>query len=150
MILFLILRKKILNPSLILVVEPVVILFHSFYLVENGFEVVDFDISKKAIKLAKKRLNKEKKLFIKFLQGSMYDKFPFKDSSFDGVISLQTLNHGRKEQIEKTISEIYRVIKKGGYIFATIIRINGRKNILGKTKLKNLQVKIISPYTYIP
>lgn len=123
---------------------------HSLYLAKNGFDVVGFDISSEAIKLAKQKLDKEKNLSVKFLQGSMYNKLPSKDNYFDAVISLRTINHGTQEQIWYIISEIYRILKKDGYIFITVIKINGRKNILGETKLNNLPVKMIAPYTYIP
>lgn len=125
---------------------------HSLYLAKKGFNVTGFDISNEAIKLAKDRLskNKEKKLSITFRQGSMHTRLPFEDGSFDAIVCLRTLNHGTKKQIKKTISEMYRVLKNGGYVFLTVIKINGKKNILGKTKLNSLSVKITAPYTYIP
>lgn len=123
---------------------------HSFYLAKKRFDVVGFDVSHEAIKLAKKRLVKENNLPIKFLQGSMYKKFPFKDGSFDAVVSLRTLNHGTKIQIQHAISEIYRVLKNNGCLFITVIKINGVKNILGKTYFNNLPVEIIDPHTYVP
>ncbi len=121
---------------------------HSIYLAEKGFDVVGIDISEEAIKQAK-QLSKEKKVKTIFKVGNMY-KLPFGKEKFDAVISLRVINHGTREQIRSAIKEIYRVLKKGGIGFITVIKILGRKKVIGQTKLNGLPVKIIEPYTYIP
>ncbi len=121
---------------------------HSIYLAGRGFDVVGIDISKEAIKQAM-RLSKERKVKAVFKIGSMY-KLPFGAKKFDAVVSLRVINHGTRAQIKSAIKEIYRVLKKGGIGFITVIKILGRKKVIGQTKLNGLPVKIIEPYTYIP
>jgi len=41
-----------------------------------------------------------------------------RDCSFDTILCNQTLEH--VEELEQTMSEIYRVIKKGGHVIATV------------------------------
>lgn len=45
---------------------------------------------------------------------SSKSKFPFKDKTFDFVISKSIVEHLTPTEIEKAFKEIYRVIKKGG------------------------------------
>ena len=70
----------------------------------------------------------------------MTDKFPWRDSFFDAVISIQVIHHADIATIKKIISEIERVIKKDGLIFITV------------PKLKNQgeKFKQIEQNTYIP
>lgn len=123
--------------------------FHMLELAKQGFRVTGFDLSKKAINIAKKRFNK-KSIEADFKVGSMHEKFPFPNDYFDSILSLRTINHATKKELKYTISEMYRVIRPGGYLFLTTIKIPGRKKILGPTKLNNLPVEIIAPYTYKP
>ena len=124
---------------------------HSFYLAKNGFKVIGIDISKEAINLARNKFIEEKEYDIKFLQHSMYEKFPFKENFFDAVISLRTINHGTEKQIKYAISEVKRVLRNNGYVFITVIKIKNFKKIsLGKKTINNLPVEIIAPHTYIP
>lgn len=46
------------------------------------------------------------------------EELPFKDDSFDLVVSFQVLEHVRKPW--KVVDECYRVTKKGGYALATV------------------------------
>lgn len=122
---------------------------HILSLAREGFEVCGIDSSPEAVNLAKNRFS-EAGLKAKILTHSMHNKFPYKDEFFDAAISLRTLNHGFLYQIKKTIAEITRVTKKEGMVFITVIKIPGRKNILGETKLNGVRVRIIEKRTYIP
>lgn len=121
---------------------------HSIYLAKKGFKVVGIDISEEAIMSVRRLANKEK-ANAEFLVGRM-EKLPFKDEEFDGLISLRVLNHGRRKDVEMAINEIFRVLKKGGIGFISVIKILGRKRTLGVTKINGLPVKIIESYTYVP
>lgn len=46
------------------------------------------------------------------------DEIPFKDNEFDSVFSTQVFEH--LEYPEKAASEIYRVLKQGGYLLVTV------------------------------
>lgn len=122
---------------------------HLLSLAKEGFKVWGFDLSSEAIRIAKKTFV-QFKLKADLKVASMHKRFPYKDNSFDAVYSLRTLNHGKREDIEATVKEMCRVSKPGGLIFITVIKILGRKKIIGKTKLNTLLVEIIAPHTYIP
>ncbi len=70
----------------------------------KGYEVIGLDMSPEMIKLAKKR-------YSKVLLGDAQN-MPFGNSSFQIVINRGVLHH--LEDPEKGISEINRVLKKGG------------------------------------
>lgn len=46
--------------------------------------------------------------------------FPYEDGYFDSVISIQVIHHNGLEKIRRTIGEIARVLKKGGWIWVTM------------------------------
>jgi ubiquinone/menaquinone biosynthesis C-methylase UbiE len=122
---------------------------HMLELAKQGFQVSGFDVSQKGIDIAQQQFN-QNNLKADFKVGSMHERLPFSDDFFDAVLSLRTINHGTKRELEYTIGEIYRVVKPNGYLFLTTIKIPGRKKILGLTKLNGLPVEIIAPYTYKP
>jgi len=122
---------------------------HALELAKNGFDVTGFDISEEGIGVAKK-LFKGAGQKGNFFVGSMHDTFPFEKDTFDCILSLRTINHGTRDEIEFTANEILRVLKPKGFLFLTTIKIPGRKNALGPAKLNGLKVEIIVPYTYRP
>jgi 2-polyprenyl-3-methyl-5-hydroxy-6-metoxy-1,4-benzoquinol methylase len=122
---------------------------HALQLAKNGFSVTGFDISEEGIEVAREIFS-ETKLKAEFIVGSMHNEFPFAQNTFDCILSLRTINHGTRDKIEFAANEIFRVLKPGGYLFLTTIKISGRKNILGTTKLNGLGVEIIAPFTYRP
>lgn len=122
---------------------------HLLQLAEAGFQVTGFDLSHEGIRLTRQRFAEAGKDG-SFFQGSMHDPLPFADESFDAIVSLRALNHGTQREIEFVASEMYRILRPGGYVFFTTIKIVGRKNILGPTRLNGLRANIIAPYTYQP
>ncbi|MBT9164964.1 MAG: Ubiquinone biosynthesis O-methyltransferase [candidate division WS2 bacterium] len=50
-----------------------------------------------------------------FLINASGEDLPFRCAVFDGVLSLQVLEH--VQDIEKVVSEMYRVVRKGGFIY---------------------------------
>src|SRR6056297_1715371 len=61
-------------------------------LLKEGFNVSGIDLSKTGILLIKKQIEKEKlKTDLKI--GDIYKKLPYKDNSFDGIISVQVIQH---------------------------------------------------------
>ena len=75
-------------------------------------KVTGIDFSSEALYFAKKRGIKVKKASV--------EKLPFKDNTFDVVISIDVLNHKSIKNDLTALSEIYRVLKPNGI---TIIRI---------------------------
>lgn len=92
---------------------------HLVYFSRAGFEMFGFDSSKIALDLAVKWL-KDEELDADFRLSKMEDPFPYSDEHFDAVISIQVIHHNLKNDILKTVGEIERVLKIGGYIFITV------------------------------
>lgn len=77
----------------------------SEFLKNLGCEVTAFDISEEALKKAVKR-------GVDVVQGDVEKKLPFKDGQFDAVFWGDNVEHLFLP--EKTLKEIYRILKKSG------------------------------------
>lgn len=114
---------------------------HTLYFARAGFEVHGIDLSSEGIKIARRKL-REQNLKAHLKVGSIYKTLPYPNDFFDAVVCIRSINHGRIEDIRKTIKEIRRVLKPEGVIFVTT-----RKKV---PKKQRHPFKEIAPYTYIP
>ena len=87
-----------------------------FYLLKKGFELSGIDLAPEGIKQIKQITKNKVDLKI----GDVFTTLPYKDNSFDAIISVQVLQHSKKRNIKKAISEIKRILKPGGLIFLTV------------------------------
>jgi ubiquinone/menaquinone biosynthesis C-methylase UbiE len=79
-----------------------------------GFNVVGIDFSSKLLKIAKEKVKKYKvSRKCSFVLGDIR-KLPFRDSSFDAVLSAGIIEH--VPETEKCIQQINRVLKPNGYL----------------------------------
>jgi 2-polyprenyl-3-methyl-5-hydroxy-6-metoxy-1,4-benzoquinol methylase len=118
-------------------------------LASMGYEMSGFDGARAAIKVAKKELAKNG-LKANLKVASMHEDFPYTDNYFDAVYSLRTINHGFRDQVQKSVGEIERILKPGGIVFVSTLFIPGRKSNKGKTTLNTLKVEMVAPRTYKP
>ncbi len=96
---------------------------YSFPLAKKGYKVTLADLSETLLAQAKK-LKEEDKVhnLISCDQVNATDLSCYKDNSFDVVLLFGPLYHlTEKEEREKCVSEIRRVLKSGGKIFASFI-----------------------------
>ena len=99
-----------------------------------GIKVRGIDVSKYAIKNSKKEVKK-------YLKVANAKKLPFKNSSYDIVISINTVHNLPLEQCKKAILEIQRVSKKNSFITVDAYRNSKEKkrmyawNLTAKTIL---------------
>ena len=107
------------------------------------FEIYGFDASPNGLSLTKKWLAEES-LTAELVLHRMEKKFPYTDNFFDAVISIQVMHHNKMKDILITVSEIERVLKKGGIIFITFPKLDGRSNS------DDWKLKEIEKGTYIP
>lgn len=99
------------------------------------------DINYDCIKNAKEKYN------FKNLSFEIYDgkKIPFKDNSFDAIISFQVIEHIKNDS--GFINEIHRVLKKGGILILTTPNRNYR--LKPNQKLSNpFHVREYSPQSF--
>lgn len=79
---------------------------------ELGVEAHGTDISEFAVKNAPRKVRKHLRV------GSLLDRLPYDDRSFDVVSALETLEHLEPEAVPVAIAELARV--SSGYVIATI------------------------------
>jgi ubiquinone/menaquinone biosynthesis C-methylase UbiE len=127
---------------------------HLVYLAKSGFQVYGIDIAEEGIRQAKQWLKGEGLKANREI-GSIYKKLPYKDNFFDAVISTYTIHHQKIENIRKTIQEIERILKPGGFIFINVRKRKFRKNypdctVIEKYGKQKNDYKVIAPNTYVP
>ena len=80
-----------------------------------GLKVTGIDKSKYALEHAKEEVKE-------YLELGEAQKLPYKDNSFDLVISLTTLHNLKVYDLKKAVQEIERVIKGNSYIMVESFR----------------------------
>ena len=103
---------------------------------KTGFEVFSLDYSGKMLKVAEKRAEGN------FIRGDAAD-LPFRDSSFDGIISVTSFEFFSDP--EKALREMRRVVKNGGFI---IIGMLSRGNLWSRSRKGKELYKRAHFYTY--
>lgn len=101
---------------------------NSNYLAEMGNNVIGIEISKTALNLAKTRA-KDMGLFVDYRLGDIGEKYEIKDDSIDIILDVTSSNSLDEKGREIYLSEIYRVLKTGGYIFVRALAKDGNKNV---------------------
>ena len=91
---------------------------HSIQFAKAGFEVNAFDLMDEAVNSTMKWAEKEG-LSITGKTGDML-ALPYEDSSMDCIFCRNVIQHSDTEGVNKAISEIYRVLKKGGECYFTL------------------------------
>jgi len=111
---------------------------HTLYLLKQGFQVYGCDSSESALKISREILKE-----IEFKQCDM-TSLSYKDSFFDGVLCDFVIEHGKIAKIKKTISEIYRVLRKGGVLFLRVPSTKHPEYLTGKEIEPNTKINIDS------
>ncbi len=96
---------------------------YSFPLAKKGYKVTLADLSETLLEQAKKQKEEDKvENLIACDQVNATDLSCYKDNSFDVVLLFGPLYHlTEKDEREKCVSEIQRVLKTGGKVFASFI-----------------------------
>ncbi len=96
---------------------------YSFPLAKKGYKVTLADLSETLLEQARKQKEEDKiENLISCDQVNATDLSCYKDNSFDVVLLFGPLYHlTEKEEREKCVSEIRRVLKNGGKVFASFI-----------------------------
>lgn len=109
---------------------------HSLFLAGKGFEVYATDMAETGIKIAQE---KAKLLGIENIRFKKHDmkEIPFADNFFDAVLCAWTIYHGTWQNIQKTIGEIYRVLKPDGTVLTDFLSVSDSTYGLGDEVEKN-------------
>lgn len=78
-------------------------------------KVVGIDVLEKSVSYAKRRFARSR--VMTFRVADAHD-LPFKNNEFNAIFCLETLEH--VEDPRKVVGEIYRVLKKGGYLVVLV------------------------------
>lgn len=89
----------------------------SFYLNEMGFDTIGIDIAKTAIKRAHKYA-KEKRIDSDLVVADV-EHLPFRDGTFDLILSLGVIEHFVRGNRDRVMKESYRCLRKKGILFLT-------------------------------
>lgn len=94
---------------------------HLIKLAEEGFKVAGVDFSPSAAQLAEKWLH-QKGYEGDIIVGNFDDKMQdFPDKSFGGIIAVNSLEYGNKEELEQNLEQIKKILRPGG-IFMMVYR----------------------------
>jgi len=112
---------------------------HIVYFARNGFSVFGLDNSPEGLQATRQWLREEGLDAHLWLQ-NMTEKLPYEEGFFDAVVSVQVIHHADMATIKMIVHEIGRVLKPGGFLFATV------------PKLKNQGERFeqIEPNTFMP
>jgi ubiquinone/menaquinone biosynthesis C-methylase UbiE len=104
---------------------------HCVLLGKSGFEVLGIDISRDALKMARRWARKEKLTGVAFARATMTN-LPLNDSCLDAVISVSVIHHAFKRDIVTIINEIYRVLREDGLFLANLASVTDPRFGTGK------------------
>ena len=96
----------------------------SIFLANQGFQTTALDVSRNALTVA--RINAGRHTSARaidtthLVQGDTF-RLPFKDESFDIVMSYGLLEHFDRDWLEVAIAEVLRTLKPGGLFLADIV-----------------------------
>lgn len=119
---------------------------NALFLAKKGYAVWGVDTAQAGLSVAEAQA-KTAKVKLTLSLRDIYEPLPYADGFFDAIISIQVLQHNTREHIQKTLIELHRILKPGGYICITVC---GRYS---KGKLRYCLVKTadkIAEHTYIP
>lgn len=115
---------------------------HVVHMAQKELRVTGLDNAPTALKLAKEWLNRER-LDASLVLSDMRQPLPFRNDSFDAVLSTQVIHHARLAVVTQTASEIQRIVCQGGMI---LISVPTRKAIAEDAP----QHHEIEPNTFVP
>ena len=96
---------------------------HCILLTGSGFEVVGIDISKYALKMARRWVQKDRLENVALIRATMTD-VPIADCCLDAVVSVSVMHHALKKDIMTSVSEVYRILGKNGWLVANLASVH--------------------------
>jgi len=94
---------------------------HSLYCAQKGIKVWAVDIESNCLEVLKKEVGKSGLTSSIDIKQSDIRGLPYENDFFDAVITVNVINHGYWEDVKGFFSEMKRVLKPGGLIFAIVV-----------------------------
>ncbi len=91
---------------------------HTIMFAKHGFKTLAFDLSEVSIEKTK-AYAAEERVKVEFALGDML-ALPYKDESIDCIYAKDVVSHTDTEGVKKIISELFRILKKGGELYLTL------------------------------
>lgn len=110
------------------------------FLNKLGFEVNGIDASPTAVKISKTAAKNKANIVC----ADMY-AYPLPKETYDLILSISTIHHGRKPDIRKLINKIHRALVSGGKAFLTLPELAQAKQWQSFSKQQK-----IAPGTFAP
>lgn len=92
---------------------------HPVYMAGKGLETHGIDISKTGLNLTRERLKRRESPV--YLVRCDMKALPYVDSCFGAVTCLHVVYHQKLEQIQRTISEIHRLLERKGLVLMNFL-----------------------------
>ncbi len=92
---------------------------HTLHMARMSLEVYGLDNSPAALCLAAEWLSNQSQTALLTLADA-HQPLPFRDGSFDALISTQVIHHALLETVQATVCEIARVVRPGGKILVSV------------------------------
>ena len=96
---------------------------HCILLAGSGFEVVGIDISKYALKMARRWVQEERLENVALIRATMTN-VPLSDCCLDAVVTVSVMHHALKKDIMTSVSEVYRILGKSGWFVANLASVH--------------------------
>ena len=114
---------------------------HTVFFAEQGHEVYASDISKTAVDATRRWLD-ELGVSASLYAGHFLE-VDFPDDFFDLVVSINTINHGRKHETWGIIEKVCKMLKPGG-VFQGTLRVKRRE-----TEFYAKNIEVLDPQTFV-
>lgn len=109
---------------------------HSIFLAKRGFYIYATDISPTGIDIARQKAESLGLNSICFKTHDMRE-IPYSANCFDAVLCIWTIYHGTLDEIKKTVSDIYRVLKPDGTVLTDFLSVADETCGLGREIERN-------------
>lgn len=96
----------------------------SIFLGRAGINVLGVDIADQAINLARAWAEQEDLVHVKFEVGDI-SSMNYKPGSFDAVVANSIFEHLPHDMADRTLSDLYKILKPGGLLFACFDKVGG-------------------------
>lgn len=120
---------------------------HVVYLGERGFQMAGMDIAPMGVEKTRQACQERQLSFDGRVSGMT--NIPWENETFDAALSTATIAHNRRSEIEKTLAEIWRILKPGGLLLVDFLH----KDTLSYQRVREQaaagQITEIEPDTFI-